>query len=87
MINVNLNNIKTDVINSDCLLGLTDIRDVCVNSSLPVERRIEKFIEDVKNPYQFRVGKTMVRVQYNSSSCSLQTKMEEFLCQQTRLKN
>ena len=39
---------------------LVDIRDVKIDRSLPSEERIKSFIEQIKNPYQFKVGDTVV---------------------------
>ena len=41
---------------------LVDIRDVRIDSSLPTEERIKSFVEQIKDPYQFKVGSTVVRV-------------------------
>ena len=43
---------------------LVDIRDVKIDRSLPSEERIKSFIEQIKNPYQFKVGNTVVRVSF-----------------------
>lgn len=43
--------------------GLVDIRDVKVDRSLPVEDRIRSYVEQVKDPYCFRVGD--VRCEYH----------------------
>lgn len=49
---------------SDLLASLVDIRDVQIDRSLPMEERIKSYIEQVKNPYMFKVGNTVVRVSY-----------------------
>lgn len=43
---------------------LVDIRTVHVNRSLPLEERVRSYVEQVKNPYCFRVGNVKVRVSY-----------------------
>lgn len=43
---------------------LVDIRDVKIDRSLPSEERIKSFIEQIKNPYQFKVGSTVVKVSF-----------------------
>ena len=43
---------------------LVDIRDVKIDRSLPTEERIKSFVEQIKNPYQFKVGDTVVRVAF-----------------------
>lgn len=43
---------------------LVDIRTVHVDRSLPLEERVRSYVEQVKNPYCFRVGNVKVRVSY-----------------------
>ena len=48
----------------DLLASLVDIRDVKIDCSLPIEDRVKSYVEQVKNPYMFKVGNTVVRVSY-----------------------
>ena len=48
----------------DLLASLVDIRDVKIDRSLPIEDRVKSYVEQVKNPYIFKVGNTVVRVSY-----------------------
>lgn len=57
---------------------LTDIREVKINRELPREERIREFLEQVKNPYCFRVGKTVVSIGF-SGERTFQQCMEEYL--------
>ena len=43
---------------------LVDILDVTFTRTLPTEERIKSFVEQIKNPYQFKVGDTVVRVAF-----------------------
>lgn len=43
---------------------LVDIRDVKVDRSQPMEERLKSYVEQIKNPYLFKVGDTIVRVSY-----------------------
>ncbi|MDD3221002.1 MAG: hypothetical protein PHG07_01275 [Lachnospiraceae bacterium] len=43
---------------------LVDIRDVRIDRSLPTEDRIKSFVEQIKNPYRFKVGNTVVKVSF-----------------------
>lgn len=43
---------------------LVDIRDVKVDRSKPMEERLKSYVEQIKNPYLFKVGDTIVRVSY-----------------------
>lgn len=57
-------------INSD-ISELVDIRDITIDTSLPVEDRIKSYITQVKDPYCFRVGDVKVRVSYADTDCTL----------------
>ena len=48
----------------DLLASLVDIREVKIDRSLPIEERVKSYVEQVKNPYMFKVGTTVVRVSY-----------------------
>ena len=48
----------------DLLASLVDIRDVKIDRSLPMEERVKSYVEQVKNPYMFKVCNTVVRVSY-----------------------
>ena len=40
----------------DLLESLVDIRDVKIDRSKPVEERMKSYVEQIKNPYLFKVG-------------------------------
>ena len=46
------------------LASLVDIRDVRIDRTLPMEERVKSYVEQIKNPYLFKVGNTVVRVSY-----------------------
>ncbi len=45
-------------------LPLVDIRNIHIDTALPQQERIRSFIEQVKDPYRFRVGDVVVNVSY-----------------------
>ena len=53
------------------LSELVDIGDVVIDRTLPVEERIKSYVEQIKNPYCFRVGDVKVRVSYANKDQSL----------------
>ncbi|MCD8106777.1 MAG: hypothetical protein LUE20_02285 [Oscillospiraceae bacterium] len=55
---------KPDEKRGELLDSLVDIRDVRIDRSQPVEERMKSYVEQIKNPYMFRVGDTVVRVSY-----------------------
>ncbi len=48
-------------------LPLVDIRNVHIDTTLPQQERICSFIEQVKDPYHFRVGDVVVNVSYSGT--------------------
>lgn len=52
----------------ELLDSLVDIRDVKIDRSLPVEERMKSYVEQIKNPYMFKVGNTIVRVSYANTT-------------------
>ena len=50
---------------------LVDVRDVQIDKTLPIDERIKSYVEQIKNPYMFKVGNTVVRVSYANTSRTL----------------
>ena len=46
------------------LSGLVDIRDVVIDKKLTLEERVKSYVEQIKDPYCFKVGDVVVRVSY-----------------------
>ena len=53
------------------LSELVDIRDVVIDKTLPKEARIASYLEQIKNPYCFRVGNVKVNVSYANTEKTL----------------
>ena len=51
--------------------GLIDIRDVKLDSSLGQAERIQSFLQQIKNPYCFKVGDVIVNVGYTEGGATL----------------
>ena len=58
---------------------LVDIRDVTVNTSLPKEDRLLDYLAQIKNPYCFRHGKTIVKVSFADTEATLEDRLEKYL--------
>ena len=50
--------------NGNTFEELVDIRNVKIDHTLPSDERIRSFIEQIKNPYCFKVGDTVVKVSF-----------------------
>ena len=55
----------------ELLDSLVDIRDVKIDRSKPVEERMKSYVEQIKNPYLFKVGNTIVRVSYANTQATI----------------
>ena len=56
-----------------------DIRDVRIDMALPREERVRSFVEQVKDPYRFKVGGVTVRVSYSGESATLNDRFTQIL--------
>ena len=55
----------------ELLDSLVDIRDVKIDRSMSVEDRMKSYVEEIKNPYMFKVGNTVVRVSYANTQATI----------------
>ena len=58
---------------------LVDLNTVVIDENQSVEERVESFIEQIKNPYCFRVGDIAVKVVYKENGPTFQQNFEEML--------
>ena len=69
---------EKDGIRTD-LNELIDIRDVKVDRSLPMESRVKSYVEQIKNPYCFKVGDVKVRVSYTAGNQTLNDSFQDMI--------
>ena len=55
----------------ELLDSLVGIRDVKIDRSMSVEDRMKSYVEQIKNPYMFKVGNTVVRVSYANTQATI----------------
>lgn len=55
----------------ELLDSLVDIRDVKIDRSMSVEDRMKSYVEQIENPYMFKVGNTVVRVSYANTQATI----------------
>ena len=58
---------------------VTDIQDIRIDKRLPPQKRILSLLEQVPNPYAYRVGETVVKVSFSGNGRTLQDCMEDYL--------
>mgnify|MGYP000099136178 FL=1 len=55
----------------ELLDSLVDIRDSKLTVPMSVEDRMKSYVEQIKNPYMFKVGNTVVRVSYANTQATI----------------
>lgn len=58
---------------------LVDLNSVVIDESKPVEDRILSFIQQIRNPYCFRVGDVVVKLVYKENGPTFQQNLEDML--------
>jgi hypothetical protein len=59
--------------------ALVEYLDVTVNTSLPREERLLDYLKQIKNPYCFKCGKTVVKISYADTGATLEDRLEKYL--------
>ena len=58
---------------------LTDIRDIKIDTKLPVEKKMALFAEQTNNLFIHRIGDYVVKVRFQKEGPTIDEKMEEYL--------
>ena len=58
---------------------LTDLRDINVDTKLPVKEKLRAFAEQSNNLYIHRVGNYVVKVSFQKEGSTINDKMEEYI--------
>lgn len=58
---------------------LTDIRDIKIDTKLPVEKKLELFAGQTNNLFVHRIGDYVVKVRFQKEGPTIDDKMEEYL--------
>ena len=58
---------------------LTDIRDIKIDTKLPVEKKLALFAEQTNNLFIHRIGDYVVKVRFQKEGPTIDDKMEEYL--------
>ena len=59
--------------------NLVDLDSIQIDSTKPVQERIQSFLQQIQNPYCFRIGEVAVKVNYRSDGPSFQQNFEDVL--------
>ena len=58
---------------------LTDLRDIEIDTSLPVEKKLDAFARQTANVYVNRIGDYVVKVRFQEDGVGIDDKMLEYL--------
>lgn len=58
---------------------LTDIRDIKIDTKLPVEKKLALFAKQTNNLFVHRIGDYVVKVRFQKEGPTIDDKMEEYL--------
>ena len=79
MQNLSLEQMKNTDVRSVDPAALVDIRNVSVNTALPKEERMLDYLSQIKNPYCFKCGKTVVKVSFADTQATIEDRLEKYL--------
>lgn len=71
-----MKNVDIRTVNPD---DLVDLGDVHVDESLPRVERIRSFLEQIRNPYCYKVGKMIVKVGFIDTDITLEDRLEHYI--------
>ena len=78
-ITAKLNNMKNAVIDDNNAAELVDINSIVIDENSDMKSKVLKYIEDVKNPYLFKVGDTIVKINFSDSDKTINEKIAEMV--------
>lgn len=70
-----LNNLKNVDIENFNIDDLIDLRDIRIDKNCSVQSKIISFVEQIKNPYFFKVGKIAVKLNFDNEGPTFQEKL------------
>jgi len=57
---------------------IMDITKIKISDDLSSDEKAKKFKEEVKNPYEFKIGGTIVKIKFNDSGKTLNEQLEYY---------
>lgn len=57
---------------------LVDIGSVKIDQTLPREERVRSYLSQIKNPYCFKVGETVVKVKFSQTNLTMEECMNGY---------
>ena len=57
---------------------LADIRKIQIDENLPAQKRLEDFLNQIGNPYFFKCGNTIVKLEFSEGEPSFEEKLTDY---------
>ena len=70
-----LNHLKNVSIENFNIDDLVDLKDIRIDKDSSVQSKITSFIEQIKNPYFFKVGKIAVKLNFDEEGPTFQERL------------
>lgn len=70
-----LKSIQFETVDAESLI---DIKDVRVNTDLPVPEWFNDFLQQIKNPYLYKHGKTVVKISFSDTDITLEERLKSY---------
>ena len=58
---------------------LADLQDVIVNTTLPKDEQFLDHLEQIGNPYCFKLGKTVIKIGFADTNATMEDQLERYL--------
>ena len=58
--------------------SLVDIRTIRIDKNLPAAERMEQYLEQIRNPYCFLCGESVVRLRFNEDAGDLKSHLKNY---------
>lgn len=58
---------------------LVDIHEVSIDRTMPKTERVKSFVEQIRNPFCFKVGGVVVKTVFAETDVTLEERMEHYL--------
>ncbi|MCL2311241.1 MAG: hypothetical protein FWC41_01940 [Firmicutes bacterium] len=81
---VELNQMSSVKISEADKSKLVDIKPVVIDLNMPIQKRFEKYIDKIKNPYCYLCGDTVVKIEFADTGKPLDDLLTNYL---TNLRN
>ena len=70
---------QNNITYSEDIGELVDIRDIKIDTPLPVAEKMKQYYQQIKTPNRFRFGDIAVRVSYMDSGPTLSDRIKQYL--------